>query len=319
MIIDFLDRAAKAYYDGSPIITDAQFDRLADSTGYSSVGARQHANVEKHYSRMYSLQKYYADSNKQPPLQEFKNKAMTPKLDGAAVSLLYVGGKLVRALTRGNGIEGRVVTDKFLAHKLVPLGLANTFDDTDILQVTGELCAPKHIENARNYAAGALNLGSVDEFRTRAVEFFAYAAFPHIGTTFDEEMLALKLNGFNTVQDKGIDQIYPTDGVVFRINNHKEFEALGYTSKHPNGAYALKENQECVETELLAVEWQVGKTGKVTPVAILEPVMVGDAVVSRATLNNQGFLLALDLSIGDTVLVRRSGEVIPQIVGKAAM
>jgi len=88
------------------------------------------------------------------------------------------------------------------------------------------------------------------------------------------------------------------------------------TAKHPRGAYARKERGECVETTLVAVEWQVGKSGKVTPVAILEPVLVGDAMVSRATLNNPAFIESLDLRIGDRVAVRRAGEIIPQIVHK---
>jgi DNA ligase (NAD+) len=92
--------------------------------------------------------------------------------------------------------------------------------------------------------------------------------------------------------------------------------SLGYTAKHPRGAYAVKERGASVETRLLDVIWQTGKTGKVTPVAILEPVMIGDALVSRATLNNIAFIRALDIKIGDTVGVIRSGEIIPCITHK---
>lgn len=316
-LIEFLNRASRHYYNGHPIISDEQFDRLAESVGYSQVGAKQHENVEKHYQRMYSLQKWYEGEGKNP-LAEIGNKkeiSVTPKLDGAAISLLYVENKLVRVLTRGDGIEGRIVTDKFLATNLVPKTLPASFK-APVLQITGELAAPKHVENSRNYAAGALNLGSIEEFKSRAVNFFAYGVYPYLSDTFSQDMKILSKNGFNTVQDKGLVEIYPTDGAVFRLDDNQLFEAAGFTSKHPKGAFALKERGENIETTLLAVEWQVGKSGKVTPVGILEPVLIGDAVVSRATLNNPGFIEALDLRIGDRVAIRRAGEIIPQIVHK---
>ena len=103
---------------------------------------------------------------------------------------------------------------------------------------------------------------------------------------------------------------------MFRVNDTQVFQDLGYTAKHPRGAYAKKERAAHVETKLLDVEWQVGKSGKVTPVAILEPVYIGDALVSRATLNNPGFIEMLDLQIGDTVAIIRSGEIIPCILHK---
>lgn len=309
-ITEFLNTAARHYYNGTPIITDDQFDRLADSVGYNAVGAKQHENVEKHYFPMYSLQKYYEDDKTVSPLHGHKNVCMTPKLDGAAISHLYIDGQYARTLTRGDGVEGRVVTDKFQATRLIP----KTIPQPGVVQIIGELCAPRHVENARNYAAGALNLGSAEDFSTRSVEFFAYGVYPFPTQDFDQDMRLLKSWGFSTVQDASIDLIYPTDGIVFRVTDNETFEALGYTSKHPRGAYARKERGECVETTLLAVEWQVGKSGKVTPVAILDPVMVGDAVVSRATLNNPAFIEALGLYLGCRVAIRRSGEVIPQVV-----
>jgi DNA ligase (NAD+) len=156
----------------------------------------------------------------------------------------------------------------------------------------------------------------VEEFATRSVEFFAYQATPQITPSYTLDLKVLRKHGFNTVFDKDLHQIYPTDGVVFRVDDNHRFYELGFTAKHPRGAYARKERGQCVETTLLSVEWQVGKSGKVTPVAILEPVMVGDAQVSRATLNNPGFIEALDLHIGDRVAIRRAGEIIPEIVYK---
>lgn len=316
-LIEFLNRASRHYYNGHPIISDEQFDKLAESVGYNHVGAKQHENVEKHFNRMYSLQKHYEGEGKHPLAEYSRGKevSVTPKLDGAAVSLLYVENKLVRVLTRGDGIEGRVVTDKFLATKLVPHTLPSSFKHP-VLQITGELAAPKHVENSRNYAAGALNLGSVEEFKSRAVNFFAYGVFPYLTETFSNDMKILAKHGFNTVQDRGLVEIYPTDGAVFRLDENVLFEQAGFTSKHPKGAFALKERGEGVETFLLNVEWNVGKTGKVTPTAILEPVKIGDKLVSRATLNNPGFIEALDLRIGDRVAVIMGGEIIPVITHK---
>lgn len=311
-LTEFLNLASRAYYNGEPIITDAQFDKLADSCGYAQVGAVQHENVERHLFQMYSLQKFYEGEGTRP-LEGYSDISTTTKLDGAAVSLLYVDGKLVRALTRGDGTEGQVITDKFLSTKsLVP----HTIPDMGVIQITGEIVAPASVENSRNYAAGSLNLKNVDEFKTRALSFFAYNVQPQLATTFNGDMKILKRFGFGVCNDLDLDKIFPSDGLVFRINSNDEFYSLGYTAKHPRGAYALKTRAEHVETKLLSVEWQVGKSGKVTPVAILEPVYIGDALISRATLNNPEFIEMLGLQIGDTVAIIRSGDIIPCILHK---
>ena len=311
-IEQYLDIASANYYAGKPIISDEVFDRLAETIGYNSVGAKQHIRIKKHLYPMYSLQKYYEDEGAQP-LADIKDKVRTPKLDGAAISLLYVEGNLVQALTRGDGTEGTDITHLFYVRKdLAPL----TTDRLDVHQVTGEIVAPKDIINSRNYAAGALSLLDMDEFKTRAISFYAYSVIPSLNDTFDEDMKGLTNLGFETIFANDLHNIYPCDGIVFRVNSNKLFEELGYTSKHPRGAYAKKERGEAVETEILAVEWGVGKSGKVTPVAILKPVMIGDKVVSRATLNNPGFIEMLGLCIGDTVGVILGGEIIPCITHK---
>jgi DNA ligase (NAD+) len=311
-IIEYLNQASSAYYDGKPFLPDEVFDNLADRYGYNKLGSPSTSSKVRHAFPMWSLQKHYEDEGVRP-LAGISDVSASPKLDGAALAMLYVDGRLVGAATRGDGVEGQDVTDKFLGSKLVP----QTVDGMgSLVQITGEICAPKHIENARNYAAGALNLKSVEEFRTRAVEFFAYGVSPTIFDTYNSDMAWLKSQGFNTIKDPELHNIYPCDGIVYRVNSNKLFEELGYTAKFPHGAYALKERQEAVETVILGVEWQVGKTGKVTPVAILKPVMIGDAQVSRATLNNPGFIETLGIEIGDTVAIIRSGEVIPKILHK---
>lgn len=308
----YLDLAAKLYYEGTPIITDEVFDRLAHTIGYYEIGSRQHADTEQHYVPMYSLQKYYVDEGAEP-LAEYSDKVPSLKLDGAAVSLLYAGGKLVRGLTRGDGIEGKNITDKLLSCHIVPHDINHNY----VVQITGEIVAPSHIENARNYAAGSLNLKDIEEFKTRAISFFAYGISPiDLNTTFTQDMQFLASLGFSTVLELELDKVYPCDGMVFRVDSNELFDKLGFTAKHPRGAYALKERKEAVETTLVGVEWQVGKSGKVTPVGILKPVKIGDAWVARATLNNPGFIEMLDLQIGDTVGVVRAGEIIPCITHK---
>ncbi len=311
-IHEYLNKCAREYYAGCPSIPDDVFDALSEASGFSELGAKQHEHIEKHMYPMYSLQKHYEDEGKESPLKGGGAQDSSPKIDGAAVSHLYIDGNLYRSLSRGDGTEGTIVTNKFLNTKLIP----HTIPVMGVVQITGEIAAPKHIENARNYAAGALNLKSVDEFKTRAVTFFAYGVFPYQTISFSRDMKLLSDWGFNTVKDPEIHNIYPCDGIVFRLNSNAEFAEAGYATDYPRGAYALKERSASVETTLLNVEWQVGKSGKVTPIAILEPVLVGDAVVSRATLNNYAFIEALDLRIGSRVAIRRAGEIIPQVLHK---
>ena len=157
----------------------------------------------------------------------------------------------------------------------------------------------------------------MEEFAARA-EFLSFVAYDiqKGGLDYDLYSTALKAladQGFNTVDTFDCEN-YPTDGLVYRINNMKSFKKMGYTAHHPRGAFALKEQKEGVHTELLDVVWQVGKSGVVSPVAILSPVEVEGAVVSRATLHNIEYIRSLELEIGCTVEVIRSGEIIPRIV-----
>ena len=308
----YLNECARHYYNGTPIISDEVFDRLAESCDYKNIGAKQHENVQKHYFPMFSLQKFYEDEGKANPLSSETNVSYSIKLDGAAISILYIEGELSRVLTRGDGKEGTDITEKFIGSNLIP----QTLHCDGIVQITGEIAAPKHVPNARNYASGSLSLKDINEFRTRSIEFFAYGMQPTQYDTYEEDMDLLKRVGFNTVRDTDLDKIYPTDGLVYRINSNKRFEELGYTAHHPRGAYARKERSAGVVTKILDVVWQVGKSGKVTPVALLEPVLLGDATVSRATLNNIAFIEELDIQIGDSVHVIRSGEIIPCITHK---
>jgi len=308
----FLIKAKDEYYKGNPIIPDEVYDRLEEQLDVKnlSVGTMNGDDGFRypHMFPMYSLQKIY--EGEKDPHKVYKQWAeTTPKLDGAAVSLLYVDGCLNMALTRGDGKKGLDITDK--VRHLVP----NTIFSTQAKQITGEIVAPKEIPNARNYAAGALNLKDIDEVRKRDLTFVAYGVQPSICPTWKEDMEMLQQMAFDTAICKFLDK-FPQDGEVWRVNNNQEFEKLGYTSHHPRGAFALKEKKEGVVTKLLDVKWQVGKSGAVSPVAILEPCIIGEATVSRATLHNMAIIESLDLEIGCMVEVIRAGEIIPQIVAR---
>ena len=302
---EFLEHAVKKYYEGDPIISDEQFDVLADVYKFNDVG-HQITDGVPHIHRMYSLQKFFNIED----APEGKEYISSPKLDGAAVSLVYIKGELQLALTRGDGIHGKDVTDK-MQHK-VPLQLQGKPAE-DVVQITGELVAPKSIPNARNYAAGALNLKDPNQFLERNVNFVAYDMQPSHLLRWTGTLEYLFLMGFATVQHVQ-DDIYPTDGLVYRMNENKEFDKQGYTAHHPKGAFALKEKKEGVITTLIDVKWQVGKSGVVSPVGILEPVTIGDAVIQKATLHNIDYINSLNLEIGCKVEVIRSGEIIPRIL-----
>jgi len=302
----FLEKASAMYYNGNPILSDEEFDALARKYRYEEVGYQVTDGIP-HMYRMYSLQKVFnledIESSTAPMVR-------TPKLDGAAVSLQYVNGHLAQALTRGDGQLGRDITLKM--EELVP----NVVGIKGNLQITGEVVAPDTIPNARNFAAGSLNLKDYMEFRERCKElrFVAYDIQGDVSyERLSEAMNHLAQQGFHTITHFDATG-YPTDGEVFRVDSYDAFYKLGYTAHHPRGAFALKEQKDGVITELLDVVWQVGKSGVVSPVAILRPVEVGDALVSRATLHNIEYIRSLNLEIGCSVEVIRSGEIIPRIV-----
>ena len=304
----YLRHCNQAYAQGTPLIPDEVYDRLVENTSLADeVGVSLDEQRYKHPFPMYSLQKVFSGEDEEPEWVSSNVHIMTPKLDGAAVSITYIDGELQRALTRGDGKQGLDITDKIST--LVPKVI--TF--CGLVQVTGEVVAPKSIPNARNYASGSLNLKDINEFKTRELTFVAYGFQPSPSISWVNDMKLLNGYGFNVITLSDYGQ-FPQDGKVVRADNNVFFERLGYTSHHPRGAYAIKKRQAGVVTELLDVEWNVGKSGAVSPVAILEPCVIGEATVSRATLHNMGYIEALGLEIGCMVEVIRSGEIIPRIV-----
>lgn len=334
-IKEFMEQASKDYYNGEPTISNEEYDALEVIYGQLIGGTGD----IKHMFRMYSLKKHYAKDGDLP-----LNKRLcveTLKLDGAACAVTYINGHLQHALTRGNGVKGRDITLKVLT-----LGLPEYLNDCPpVLQVTGEIVASKGVENSRNYASGALGQKDMAVWEQRKtdgnIRFIAYNAqavqnrwgFPD-NSNYLEDMEKLADYGFDTITSGFVltrgtdsqgqvvttfdpwDNVYPTDGIVYRLRDTKSFNDSGFTDKFPKGAIAFKEEQESVVTTILDIEWNCGKSGKVAPIALLETVVIGEANISRATLNNIAYIEALDLEIGCQVEVIRSGEIIPKIIGR---
>ena len=307
-----LQKASKHYYEGTPIMSDQEFDSLSEEINWTEVGYvldDEDDSTGSHRFPLYSLQKHY-DGEGTNPLSRYSGDIITtPKLDGASVAITYSEGTLVEVLTRGDGKVGIDITDKFIAKKLIPIQIEYDF----LIQLTGEVVSPKSIPNSRNYAAGSLNLKSIDEFTSRELSFIVHGCFPYLEDTFTQDMAAIKSLGFRTVSESKYEE-FPRDGVVFRIDNHYDYECWGRTAHHPRGSFALKQRKEGRRTKLKNVIWQTGKSGVVSPVAILEPVYIDGAKITKATLHNMEYIRSLNLEIGCTVEVIRSGDIIPRIV-----
>ena len=290
-------------------MTDPEWDALYD--GLEEIGYTPESGVPHKY-QMYSLQKTFDNEELENWLRvkhEGQLVTCTPKLDGAAVSIMYRDGNLSSALTRGNGKIGLDILNKI--QYLVPTKI-NYLKE---IQIDGEVVAPTSIPNARNYAAGSLNLKDPLEFKARCNElrFVAYDMRPYFIESWVDVLHMVESFGISTVYS--IDaSLYPQDGRVFRLDDTKYWSEQGFTAHHPRGSLAFKEQKDGVITTLKDVEWQTGKSGVVTPVAILDPVMIGDALVQRATLHNMAHIEQLGLEIGCKVEVIRSGEIIPRIV-----
>jgi len=304
---DYRNKIAKLYYEeGTSPLDDYEWDLLDDN---QTVGYTPRESI-RHLYPLFSLQKSFSEQEVWDWTED-KEVVESAKLDGAAVSLLYNNGVLVRATSRGDGVKGVDITSN-IKHLV-----ANQISRQTLMQIDGEVIAPSSIPNARNYAAGALNLKSEEEFKTRVpnLSFVAHDMRPNTGFRYWSEIMqhCSEVLGFHT--DLSFDSTgFPTDGLVYRIDNLKEWEAAGFTAHHPRGSIAFKEQKAGVVTTLLDVVWQTGKSGVVTPVAHLEPVMIGEAKVSKATLHNMEYINELGLELGCQVEVIRSGEIIPRIV-----
>ncbi len=269
-----------------------------------------------------------------------------PKIDGVAISLIYKDGSLFRSLTRGDGYRGEDVTQNVRMVRGVPLYLIDCPDDMKNIEVRGEIYFSKErfnqikedygFSNPRNAAAGTLKLLDPREVQNRGLSLLIHspAVLPDRIKTHYDALQELNRIGFpvspivkiaHSAED--VQNIYEyfeenreelpfeIDGIVIKVNEFVYQRKLGYTAKGPKWAIAFKFPSKKKETILLSVSWQVGRTGAVTPVGNLEPVEIGGVIVKRVTLHNADEIERLDLHINDTVLVERSGDVIPHIIG----
>ena len=307
MLENLIKRAKTAYYNGNPIMSDEIFDYLVNMATEESIGYK--SSYERRYKHMFplfSLQKVVSGIDTAPDWGSDAT-VCTAKLDGAAISILYGGGEFQKSLTRGDGIEGLDITHNI--RHLVP----ETIDYEGVLQISGEVVAPKTIPNSRNYAAGALSLKDSTEFKTRDLHFIAHGVSPYPTDNYVSDMRFISNLGIQTAIDSDYTQ-FPHDGSVFRIADNNKFDHYGYTSHHPRGAFALKQQEKGVVTTLQSVSWQVGKSGAVSPVAHFDPIDIEGATVSKATLHNKSIIEALDLKIGCKIEVIRAGKIIPQVL-----
>jgi DNA ligase (NAD+) len=352
-----------AYYRGEPLVADAEYDQLEDElralvaehpdltpdpNPLEQVGAPSvlHAPV-RHSRPMLSLEKATRPEQVEAFFDRFPGQPVIvmPKLDGLSLALVYEGGRLARAVTRGDGTTGDDVT--MLVRALAD-GVPDHIDDPNPparVEVRGEAVMlrstfaaynkahpDKPLINPRNAAAGTVRAKDPATVAGRELRFFAFDLDTEEGAAADLEE-GLKTLGFDAadmrhtetaaaaqevieaIEAERNDLDYDLDGAVLRLADRNAYAAAGTRASSPRGALAFKFAAEEKTTVLADVIWDVGKIGKVAPVAVLEPVFVGGTTVTRATLANQEVIRARDVRIGDTVLVRRAGDVIPFVAG----
>lgn len=277
---------------------------------------------------------------------------MEPKIDGLACSLIYENGKLVRAATRGDGVVGENVTANVRTIRSIPLTLKVPEGEAvpELLDVRGEVYMPRQafmrlneqraergeseFANPRNAAAGSLRQMDPQVTASRSLSFFAYYLVGEGAQPKHSESLALLARyGFKVSEnykvveniDEAIKYIgdfnelrqglsYDTDGAVIKVNDVYQQRILGATGKDPRWATAYKYPPEQAETTLEDIDWRVGRTGVLTPTAVLTPVKLSGSVISRATLHNEDFIRAKDIRIGDRVIINKAGEIIPEVL-----
>ncbi len=369
-LAETLNEWARLYYEqDAPVVSDAEYDRMYDELrsleieeGFSlknspthRVGGAPQKKFEqsKHLGKLYSLDKCQS-------FEEFEEwcarivKAVGSlpiltceyKFDGLTLNLLYDGGKLIKASTRGDGVVGEVVTAQVMTIRKLPTEIS--YKGKIEIQGEGVLrlsrlaeynaTAAEPLKNARNGAAGAIRNLDPTVTAQRGLSFMAYN-IGYSDKTFESqaEMREFLIEegfevegAFDVVPDVRMAEKfaditeetrpkldYLIDGVVFKVNSVALRDEIGFTEKFPKWAVAYKFKADEMTTRLNDVVWQVSRSAKLTPIALLEPVDIGGVTVSRATLNNYGDILKKKVRIGDRVFIRRSNDVIPEITGVA--
>ncbi len=369
--VEQLKKWAYAYYiEDNPLVTDEVYDKLyfevveyekahpneIDPTSPTQrVGAplKEGFKKAKHPSRMWSMEDVFS----QDELKEWLNRIskitpierfyVEPKFDGASLNLLYENGKLIQAITRGDGVEGEDVTNNAKTILSIPLEI----EYKEFIEIRGEVLMPfKDFEklnqervkesqepfaNPRNAAAGSLRQLDPAITAKRHLLFMPWGVGVNsLNFEYLSDLMDFVYNlGFRKPPIRRVcttieqmQQIYEEliqmrpnleimlDGMVIKVDSLKKQELLGYTQKAPRWQVAYKFPAIEKQTKLKDVIWQVGRTGVLTPVAILEPVNIEGVIVERATLNNYDYIQKLDIKIGDMVTLIRSGDVIPKII-----
>jgi DNA ligase (NAD+) len=367
------------YEEAAPIISDREYDRLyrelvdlearypqfarADSPTRRVGGTPQKAFAPiRHRVPMLSLDNTYSEEEvaafyrRMVKLLPNENipVVVEPKVDGVAVSLLYEGGYLRYAATRGDGSTGDDVTQNVRTIRSLPKQLKG--NPPPIVEVRGEVFMTKKgfvklnaerseaglpvFANPRNSAAGSLKQldPAITAQRPLGIIFYGTGAVEGIELTHQTELMELLkklglpcserwwyassieeiLRAIHELEKIRHDFAYETDGAVVKVDDFAQRESLGLTAKAPRWAMAFKYEAEQVETKLLDILIQVGRTGTLTPVAALEPVFVSGSTVARATLHNEEEIARKDIRIGDTVVIEKAGEVIPAVVSVRA-
>ncbi|MEE1195927.1 MAG: NAD-dependent DNA ligase LigA [Lachnospiraceae bacterium] len=360
-LVTLLNQAAKAYYqEDREIMDNREYDALyselehleaetgtilagspTQSVGYESV---EELPKETHPSPMLSLDK----TKERQVLKNFigdQKTLLSWKMDGLTIVLTYQNGTLAKAVTRGNGVVGEVVTNNARVFDNLPLKIPFqgelvlrgeaiiTYSDFEKINREIEDVDAKY-KNPRNLCSGSVRQLNNEITAKRHVRFYAFSLVSAQDTDFENsnenKMLWLQKQGFEIVEyrvvtqknlDETIDYFsekiaandFPSDGLVALYDNISYGESLGTTSKFPRNAFAFKWADEMRETRLLEMEWSPSRTGLINPVAIFEPVELEGTTVSRASVHNISIVKALELGIGDTITVYKANMIIPQI------
>lgn len=363
------------YVLAEPSISDFEFDQLLKELEYlenqfpefkspesptQKVGGQTIDGfvTEKHKRAMLSLGNTYNEDE----LKEFDERVRNStgldeieyvcelKIDGLAISVFFENGELVKAVTRGDGVQGDIVTENVKTIRNLPKKLKGDFPAD--FEVRGEIFMHRKgferlneqriqageptYANPRNVASGSLKIKDSSEVAKRPLDIFLYQLYEDRNTfsTHSDSLDAAFSWGLpvpgTSKTCKGIDQVidflhewdnkrhdlsFDTDGVVIKVNSKRLQEELGFTAKTPRWAIAYKFQTETASTLLLGITYQVGRTGAITPVAELQPVQLLGTTVKRASLHNANEMARLDVRVGDTVFVEKGGEIIPKIVG----
>ncbi len=374
---DLLNRHNHNYYVlNQPTISDQEFDRLmrelqdleaahpemADPLSPTQrVGSDLSQGFKQvvHERPMMSLGNSYSIEEVQDFLRRAKDGwggepveiVGEMKYDGTSISVIYENGRLLRAVTRGDGVRGDDVTANVITIRSIPLQLPQGADYPARFEVRGEILLPwasferlnkerafneePLFANPRNAAAGTLKMQNSAEVARRGLDAYFYFLLgdnlPY--STHTEAMEAIKSWGFKVARTETLESIdavsdfierwdkdrkslpVATDGLVFKLNSMLQWRNLGATAKSPRWAIAYKFAPERECTKLKSVSYEVGRTGVITPVANLEPVLLSGTIVKRASLHNEDIIRQLDIHDGDMVYVEKGGEIIPKIVG----